>query len=104
MDNARPHVTDNIDASIMEAMVRHPSVRLLMQPPQSSDVSPMDQCIFSVLADAVEVCNPTTRQELHEAVLQAWESLSERKILTHIRLQALVRAKIVKCRGGNRFV
>lgn len=104
MDNATPHITDNVHASITEVMAHHPTVRLLMQPPQSPDVSPLDQGIFSVLADAVELRNPTTRQELHEAVLQSWASISERKILTHIRQQALVRAKIVECRGGNRFV
>ena len=48
-----------------------------MQPPQSPDVTPLDQCIFSVMADAVELQNPTTRQGLHEAILLAWESLSE---------------------------
>lgn len=104
MDNAKPHIIDNVDASINEVMARHPTVRLLLQPPQSPDVQPLDQGIFQVMADAVESYRPTTRQGLHEAVLQVWEALSERSILSHIREQTQVRRKIVDCHGGNRFV
>ncbi|CAI9727468.1 Hypothetical predicted protein [Octopus vulgaris] len=104
MDNARPHIVNNLDASIAEVMARHPTVQLLLQPPQSPDLNPLDEGIFKVLADKVELKNPTTRHELHEAVLQSWEELSERKIRGCIQHQIRVRRQIVDCRGGNRFV
>ncbi|XP_036364913.1 uncharacterized protein LOC118766002 [Octopus sinensis] len=106
--SGRPSLVKN--AALQERMVnairerRHPTVQLLLQPPQSSDLNPLEEGIFKVLVDKVELKNPTTRHELHEAVLQSWEELSERKIRGCIQHQTRVRRQIVDCRGGNRFV
>ena len=33
MDNARPHIIDNMETSIITIMSRHPTIRLQIQPP-----------------------------------------------------------------------
>ncbi|CAI9730907.1 Hypothetical predicted protein [Octopus vulgaris] len=59
--------------------------------------------IFKVLADKVELKNPTTRHGLHEAVLQSWEELSERKSRGCIQHQTRVRRQIVDCRSEEKM-
>ena len=105
MDNARPHTINNNDVSIDAVMACHPTVRLLLQSPMSPDLNPLDQGIFNILADEVEIKSPSTRNELHEAVCAAWRSLSERKILSYIRGggQTKVRGRVINCHGGNKF-
>ena len=63
MDNARPHIVNNLEASIAEVMAHHPTFELLMQPPHSPDVTPLDEGIFKVLAEKVELQNPISRHE-----------------------------------------
>ena len=68
MDNARPHIINNSDVSIDAVMARHPTVRLLLQPPMSPALTSLDQSLLNILASKVEPKSPSTRNEFHEAV------------------------------------
>ena len=55
MDNARPHIINSNDVSIDAVMNRHPAVGLLLQPPMSPNLYPLDQGIFNILGVEVEI-------------------------------------------------
>ena len=46
MDNARPHIVDNKEASIKTVQQKHPSVKIIHQPPNSLETNPLDEGIF----------------------------------------------------------
>ena len=96
-------IITKLPSSITQIIHRHPTVRILFQPPQSPDCNPLGQGIFVILDDAVENENQTTRDQLHETVVCPWNLLSEHKIRSHISKQIAVRAKIIAARGGNKF-
>lgn len=104
MDNARPHLIECEDASITRIQARHPNVRLIYQPAQSPDTNPLDEGIFKMLADAVELSDPKNRNDLVVTVKDEWNRLERRKIVHHIINQRVVRRKILLQNGGNRFV
>ena len=73
MDNARPHIVDNKEASIKTVQQKHPSVKIIYQPPNTPETNPLDEEIFKILADAVEDRNPTTKENLMQIVKKTWK-------------------------------
>ena len=104
MDNARPHIVDNDKASIKAVLLKHPSIKIIYQPPQSPDTNPLDEGIFKTLADHVEDKDPQNRETLITTVRNAWNELGGRTVVAHIVHQRVVRRKIISADGGNRFL
>ena len=76
-------------------MANHPTVQLLLQPPQSPDVTPLDQSIFKYLDDSVQQQEPKTRAELHTCVGNAWQLMERSKIVDAVLHQTIIRRQIV---------
>lgn len=103
-DNATPHVVENDNASLTAVMARHPTIQVLRQPAQSPDVNPLDQGLFRLIADRVELRDPTNRDQLHETVIDVWNHLRRRDVMRFVIEQNEIRQKIAMQLGGNRFV
>ena len=104
MDNAKPHVVGTEINSVAEIFKKHPTVKLIYQPPQSPDTNPLDEGIFKSLADSVELRNPKNRDELVHAVFESWCELSPNLIRKTVNFQLHIRKCIVNQKGGNRSV
>ena len=103
-DNATPHVVENNEASIAAVLARHLTITVVRQPPQSPDVNPLDQGLFRLIADRVELRDPVNRDTLHTAVIDTWNQLRRRDIMKFVVDQTKVRRQISLTFGGNRFV
>jgi len=85
-------------------LARHPTITVVRQPPQSPDVNPLDQGLFRLIADRVELRDPVNRDTLHTAVIDTWNQLRRRDIMKFVVNQTKVRRQISLSFGGNRFV
>ncbi|KFX88556.1 hypothetical protein V490_07570 [Pseudogymnoascus sp. VKM F-3557] len=75
------------------------SIRFLLWPPQSPDLSPIEN-VWRILKSRVRARNATSKDELHQFILEEWEKISQEEINTLI-LQ--MPDRLISCRQRKGF-
>ena len=104
-DNARPHVASktvkfksDYAAATNNKIVSMPD----QQAPRCSESNVHDLTVFSSMQDFVVSKDIVTRDELRQAIKDAWAALPEWVVLNAFRHMLAVHASIVDRRGGNK--
>ncbi|XP_040243902.1 uncharacterized protein [Aegilops tauschii subsp. strangulata] len=100
-DNAKPHVLPN-DVDFREAVEQTDlDIRLLQQPPNSSDFNCLDLCFHNSLQSLTDCRSPTNIQELVQGVEEKFENYDPHKLhRSFITLEAVM-FEVMKDKGGN---